>query len=259
MVGQTLEYVKVLGGRYQFLTDEINNTNKKLPGLLEIAHDLPVKILNINCKGKFIYWELENEWFLWNTLGMTGEWSKAQGKHCTALFDLGSQIIYFNDTRHFGTLKFVKSRELLNKKLNSIGPDMLSNPPGLENFKKIILNRGNKSLAESLMDQRIISGVGNYVKAESLYKAKLSPWRRSGSLLDAEIKNLYRSIIQTLEESYFHGGTTLRDYKDVNGKIGNYYSQLKVYGRDKTLEGLEIKKETTPDKRVTWWVPNIQV
>lgn len=273
LVGRTLYYTQVIGGRYQkpilsrTLLEGYEATKKTLPGWKDASLAFPIKILDIASKGKFIYWTLEKEWYLWNTLGMTGEWSLEQTKHSSVLMNirLKKEIgwtehfdIFFNDIRHFGTLKFVKGQKEMAAKLRSIGPDMLLNPPSVKDFSRIIKARGERTLAESLMDQRVISGVGNYVKAEALYRCKLSPWRQSNILSDKETSALHKAIVQVLKESYDHGGTTLRNYRDTEGKEGSFSDLLVVYGKEKDPAGRLVSKETTADKRTTWWVPEVQ-
>lgn len=194
---------------------------------------------------------------------MTGEWSLSTSKHAAIQFSLYSSdytkehTLFFSDQRRFGTLSFVKGTDKLQAKLASIGPDMLSNPPSLIEFQKKLAKK-TKTLAEFLMDQKNISGIGNYIKAEVLYRAKLSPWRLANSLSVTESTALYEAITFILQESYRNGGATLANYRDVLGQAGNYANLLKIYGKPTDPEGRIIMKEETPDKRSTWWVPEVQ-
>ena len=77
--------------------------------------------------GKFIYWMLKDEYSIWSTLGMTGQWSSESTKHTRVKFVLNNGSVYFNDQRNFGTLKFVRGKYQLLEKLKSLGPDMLAN------------------------------------------------------------------------------------------------------------------------------------
>jgi formamidopyrimidine-DNA glycosylase len=217
----------------------------------------------INCKGKFIYWKLSDSTNLISTLGMSGAWQfnpskhSGVGIHLSLPFEPGiniREIIYFNDTRHFGTIKRVTEKEL-QEKLNSIGPDMLNSPPSQEDFNKKI--KQDKTLPEILMNQKNISGVGNYVKAEALFRAKLSPHRTGLSLSDNELELLKESIENVLKESYNLQGASLMTYKDANGAEGGFENFLKVYGKNQ-IDNMKILKEETLDKRTTWWCPEIQ-
>ncbi|NDC39239.1 MAG: hypothetical protein EBZ48_14540 [Proteobacteria bacterium] len=100
---------------------------------------------------------------------MTGSWSTQETKHSRVVFQMSDGVkVYFNDQRNFGTLKMVPGRQELVKKLQSLGPDMLSEAVSDARFTECLMKRPDWTLAEAVMDQSLISGVGNYVKAESL-------------------------------------------------------------------------------------------
>lgn len=262
LAGKTLYKIEVLTGRYQ----------KKAPeGLLDFSTHMPVVITDIKCKGKFIYFLTDTDWTIWNTLGMSGSWLKTDstdydGDHLRArfYFDDGgfslddSEVVYFKDMRNFGTLKFVKGKEILQEKLNSLGPDVLEEDLSDQAFKSRLKKKGAKTLPEALMDQKVLSGVGNYIKAEALYLAKLSPHRIVNSLSDSDFSTLNKAIYHIIRESYRTGGSTFRTYTDFNGEVGNFSSRFMVYGQDKDPLGNEVKKEETKDGRTTHWVPKVQ-
>ncbi len=138
----------------------------------EISLVLPSVVSEVSCKGKFIYIQLANNWSIWNTLGMTGSWSSVQQKHSRAQFHLddGSSV-FFNDIRNFGTLKYVRGLTDLENKLASIGPDMLSEDVDCKTFIAKMRLKNHRFITENLMDQSLVSGVGNYLKSECLYFA----------------------------------------------------------------------------------------
>jgi formamidopyrimidine-DNA glycosylase len=209
-----------------------------------------------------MHWQFRNETasaWMHVTYGMTGQWSPKKSKHsagCLTFVD-GSSIFY-NDTRRFGTIKFVFSEEEHQRKLASLGPDMLSENVNDEKFIERMRKRPNKTIVEVLLDQSIISGVGNYVKAEALYAARLSPHRVVAKITDDELKTLRYNIVDIMTNSYRSGGATIRDYADPEGNEGLYGSLLKVYGRSLDPHGNEVIKEETLDGRTTWWCPEEQ-
>lgn len=254
--GFTLKEIKIISGRYA--------KHGKPEGLEDFEKLLPLKLNEISCKGKFIYWTFKDtEFNIWNTLGMSGSWSiNSPHKRVEFIFtnlDGIDQSIYFSDIRNFGTLKFSNSKKELLKKLNSIGPDMLSDPPSIAEFESIIYAQGSKNLCQALMDQSVISGVGNYVKAESLYLAKISPHKFCSLLSKLEIEKLYNSIRNILTESYASGGSTLKTYKDLYGNVGSYSGRFLIYGKKTDPLGNPVLTVETPDKRTTYWVPLVQV
>lgn len=247
--------------------------NLKFPeGYAELLKNIEkhkkVYVKSINVKGKFMWWELffsasKETWYCYVTYGMSGQWSKKQSKHSSfqisfESFNSNIEKLYFNDVRRFGTIKFVKKYDEFIKKINSLGPDMLNNPPDEKEFRKILRKKNNKTLPEVLMCQKIISGVGNYIKAESLYLSKLAPHRTISSLTDSQIDNLRNNIINVMKTSYANNGATIYTYKNVDDSLGNAKSRFLIYGNKTDPFGNNVIRETTKDNRTTHWVPEIQ-
>ena len=233
---------------------------------LETISKEEVRVEEVNVRGKFMYWKFSNGWCLMNSFGMSGQWSPKEGKHPSFGFYFSNNpptiesTIYFNDPRHFGTIKFTNSSKELNQKLEELGWDPLEMPLD-KNLKWITfqLAKSSKSIAEVLMDQGLFSGVGNYIRAEALYACKLSPWRKANQLSQDEIKALCQAIVDVMQESYQHQGATIHTYKTAYGEEGKYATLFKVYGQKKDPLGNKIIKQQTPDKRTIHWCPDIQV
>lgn len=223
---------------------------------------LPATFKEANCKGKFIYMTFSAEdkiFYLFSTLGMTGMWSNKRSKHSRfVMFFDDAPELYYNDVRNFGTLKFVNDKQALNKKLKSLGPDVLTTDIDWQGFKNRFTNKPNKTIAECLMDQSVISGVGNYLKAEILWGSKISPKRLVQDITNDEWHNLYYNSIVLSRKSYSLGGATIESYRQPNGKEGLYSRRFAVYNQKTDPDGNEIIKEITADKRTTHWVPSIQ-
>ena len=189
---------------------------------------------------------------------MTGKWSYDVNNHSRVKFSLNDGDVYFSDVRNFGTLKFEKSAEKLKKKLFALGPDMLSEKISDEEFIQRIRKRKNKLICQALMDQKVISGVGNYLKAECLYYAKISPYEKCNTLTDDQLIILHTTIRQIINLSYQSGGATIKNYANLDGKIGKYSRRFAVYNQKSDPEGRVVVKEKTPDGRTTHWVPEVQ-
>jgi DNA-formamidopyrimidine glycosylase len=244
--------INIIGGKFIRLPPDNINLFKNI---------LPNKIIDVKCKGKFIYFTFSNNWYIFNTLGMTGNWSEVKEKHSSIHFKLEDGDIYFNDARRFGTFKCIQGNDVLQQKLNSLGLDLLSAAINNDNikyrFRNLIKDRED-TLAEALMNQKIFSGVGNYIKSETLYRSRLSPWRICNSLSNEEYYSLAQNTIDILLESYKLGGATLATYKNFEGKTGWYADKLQVYKKLKDPLGNNVKSESTYDKRTSWWVPEVQ-
>lgn len=248
VVGKTTA-VYHMSGRYQTSNPE---------GLDEFRDKS--KVLNVQTKGKFMYWTFDHEWYMFCTFGMSGQWSPKKGKHPALGIEFidGSEV-YFNDPRHFGTIKFVHGKDKLDKKLETLGWDPLDNSR-LTNPEWIILKvqNSNKTIGEVLMDQSVFAGVGNYIRAEALYLSKMSPWRKAYSLIGDDILVLCENICAVMQDSYDHQGATILTYKDPYGAEGKYSSCFKVYRQKQDPLGNPIIKETTPEGRTIHWCPAIQ-
>lgn len=251
-LNREIELFEFSSGRY----------SKKDPvGYLDFCEELPKLTTGVGCKGKFIYLLFADGSSLWNTLGMSGYWSDQPGRHCrAALTTTDHWTMFYNDMRNFGTFKYVTSQEDLTKKLSSIGPDLLSEDVSLEQFKGALLKgkRANKSIAQLLMDQSVVSGVGNYLKAEILYSCRISPHRLCRDISDGEFETLLHASKSIMQLSYQTGGATIRNYRDTSGKNGMYNRRFAVYNQKLDPQGNEVVREATLDKRTTHWVPSLQ-
>ena len=231
----------------------------------------PPTVSSINVRGKFMYWTLqfandEDVWSLWITYGMSGQWTFVNSKHGAygIYFNESGdpagthKILYFSDPRHFGTLKFVRGRKALEKKLSTLGPDMLSDPPTAEIFAERILKKPSRTICEALMDQSTISGVGNYIKSEALYRAKILPTRQVTQMSPYEYVMLCKSVTDVCKEAYESRGSTISTYRNVDDAPGTGQFAFRVYGRDVDPLGNAVNHGQTPDGRTSWWVENVQ-
>lgn len=248
--GNSIYGMNIISGRY----------TKSLPDGL--THDLfPLHIKSVNAKGKFIYFELSDNSFIWNTLGLTGGWSLSSDKNTRIIFNTASTNLFYSDQRNFGTFKFKCSKAETLKKLAALGIDLLGADASstLAASLKIFSAKKNqnKTLAEIVMDQANYAGVGNYIKAEALYVAKLSPHRSGSSLTNSEIENLHLAIHSILNKSFQSKSSSLKNYDDLPDADPAIFEKV-IYRKLKDPFGNEVRAEDTKDKRTTYWVPSIQ-
>jgi len=248
--GRILNSVEILSGRYQ---------KKEPSGWGVFTTILPKKIIGVGSHGKFMYWLLDDEISIWSTLGMTGHWGSQPLEHPRVRFNLNEGPIYYNDQRNFGTLKFVRGKFALIEKLTSLGPDMLAQNVTDIEFIKQLRQKEGWEITKALMDQSLIAGVGNYIKADSLWLAKISPHRKVCDLSDVELITLNRSIKHVMQESYNSGGTTINSYQGFDGTAGEYSRRFLVYNQKVDPDGNNVVKEATGDNRTTHWCPAVQI
>jgi len=129
----------------------------------------------------------------------------------------------------------------------------------LKNFFKITSGR-TKNIKALLLDQSLISGLGNIYVDESLFAAGIRPSRRANGLTRGEIERLYSAIEALIRKAIKYRGTTFNNYRDAQGKKGNFVSKLQVYGRDKErcLKCGNIIKKIKIAGRGTHYCPHCQ-
>ena len=251
------------------LTDNGRYRKKGPDNCIPFGDSLPLKVMKVENKGKLIFFTFtdgKKEFYMLNTLGMSGVWHKQTGKHTCFVFEYSSskeavkkEKIYFIDQRHFGTIKFLTSKEDLDKKLKDIGPDMLNDSKmSLELFKERMMKYKHWNLVKALMCQKIISGIGNYLKSESLYHAKISPLLKVEDLSEDQFYQLYQSIRLKIVSSYTDGGVSVKNFSDIDDKKGQYHFSFEVYGKKEDKFGNKVERVVLADKRSTFYVPKIQ-
>lgn len=186
--------------------------------------------------------------------------------HTRAVFHLrtksGQQAqLYFNDQRLFAYFKRLSPPEL-QAVLSAYGAE-----PGTVDFTYDVfaaaLGKRQAPLKAVLLDQSVIAGLGNIYVDEACFRAKVRPTRRAGRLTPAERKVLWKACIQVIEEAVAVGGTTFRNYQDIDGRMGGFIDKLRVYSRA-NLPCLRCKRPHLITKvvcagRGTHYCPHCQV
>lgn len=226
-------------------------------------NDLSLTVTNIDVKGKFMWWELTSsfkKWYFWCTYGMSGQWSTQRSKHAAFVVEHDSGFLYFNDSRRFGTLKFVNDPEMHKKKLASLGPDLLGDERITpEIFANCLLKKPKLTISDALLEQSCVSGVGNYVRAEALLRAGINPHKLTSNLTPNEYLNLCTETIKVLKESYENHGATLYTYRTVGGELGGEQFEFRAYGKQQCPNGHTIIREPSAGGRTIHWCKICQV
>ncbi len=141
--------------------------------------------------------------------------------------------------------------------MKELGPDWINHEITLEMFTKMITNKRikNQQIAQFLMEQKRVSGIGNYLKAEILYDCKMYPGKLLNELTEQNISDLYNSIKKIVKLSLSTNGLTIKDYATLDGGVG--FFETSVYGKDKDPLGNNVIKEEFKDKRTTAWVREV--
>jgi formamidopyrimidine-DNA glycosylase len=194
-------------------------------------------IVSVQRKGKALALELsagnEPPRYLLVRLGMTGQFTVSERlapleSHTHVLLALGDrEELRFRDVRRFGRLRSC-TREELDATLARLGPD--AQQVTEEQFLSGM--RGRRGAIKSwLMNQQLLSGLGNIYADESLFVAGIHPLARPGRVSARKARCLFKAVRKVLAHAVKLQGTSFRDYVDIEGRPGNYEQRLRVYQR----------------------------
>lgn len=168
--------------------------------------------------------------------------------------------IYYHDQRNFGTVKFCLSAKELEAKLQSLGMDILDTErTTVDDFlERMSSTKQDVNICKFLMNQQKISGVGNYILSEALYRSKIDPFASIGELDELRRRQLFGELQAVATESYSSQGLTrprVGTYRSMNGSSGTYAFQLQCYGRQTCVNGNPVIRETNgPHGRAIWYI-----
>lgn len=144
--------------------------------------------------------------------------------------------LFFNDLRQFGYLKIVDQKEK-EKIVAQFGIEPLQANFTFANFLAIFKAKHPKGaylkvpVKALLLNQKLIAGLGNIYVDEVCHQAGVLPQRLVNTLQEEEIKKLFKASQKIIKLAIAKRGTTFSDYRDTDGKYGNFSDCLKVYGR----------------------------
>ncbi|WP_118135870.1 bifunctional DNA-formamidopyrimidine glycosylase/DNA-(apurinic or apyrimidinic site) lyase [Oceanicella sp. SM1341] len=157
----------------------------------------------------------------------------APEKHDHVVLDMeGGARITFNDARRFGAMDLAPTAEVeAHKLLAGLGPEPLGNTFDAPYLAARLAGR-RMPMKAALLDQRLVSGLGNIYVCESLWRAGIGPERLAGSVAPDRLERLVAAIRAVLLEAIDAGGSSLRDYRQADGDLGYFQHSFAVYGRE---------------------------
>ncbi len=205
-------------------------------------------------RAKYLLARLDDGEVLVMHLGMTGRFTidyansaaiKTQRripKHEHIVFHLADgTFIRYADVRRFGLMDLIRAEALEDHALfKGLGVEPLSDDFTPEWFGSRLAGKATPIKA-ALIDQRLIAGLGNIYACEALYAARVSPLRLAGTLATKTGKPtkktgaLVEAVRGVLARAIRAGGSSLRDYRHADGKLGRFQHRFKVYGREGKL------------------------
>ncbi len=253
-------------------------------------------------RAKHLVVQLDDGQVLLSHLGMSGRWtlhrasegetlgvyhrtvqaSEAEagvGKHdhLVLRFEDG-QVAVYTDPRRFGWIELHSGMESVLTGMAHLGPEPLALEGVMdgapvwspEAFARALAGR-RTPLKTALLDQRVVAGLGNIYVCEALHRAGLSPRRRSETLVRGadrpteRLEALWLACCEVLKEAIQAGGSTLSDFRGVEGELGYFPHSFRVYdregqpcqGRDGAFCGRPVQR-ITQSGRSTFFCPACQ-
>ena len=222
--------------------------DKSFIGPKELIEKQTIK--NIRRKGKALLLDLENGITMMIHLRMTGQlifrgdesfagghptdsfFTELPDKQTRVIFELENGTLFFNDQRKFGFVKVLETAEVENDKFIKA----LAKEPWditFDEFKKNLMHHKSAPIKAVILDQKVIAGLGNIYADEALYYAKIHPKRATGTLTDADIKNILEGAKTVMQASIDSGGSTMKTYVKADGTKGDYLRLFaKVFRRE---------------------------
>lgn len=217
------------------------------PRVLKAASFAPLstvvgaRIINVNRRGKFLWFELDRDFALVAHLGMSGQFLVSQKDrplpgHVRARFQLSrrfeKQEVEFNDRRTFGWLSVEQLIEGIPQSALHIAVDPFDTSfDRAAVIKRIKLRKAE--IKSVLLNQEIMSGVGNIYADESLWRAKIHPETPACDISVRKIGELVDAATNVMAQAIEAGGTSFDAlYINVNGESGYFKMSLAAYGQE---------------------------
>ena len=151
-------------------------------------------------------------------------------KHNHIEFFLEKYQLIYNDPRRFGFFKIFEKKSLSDF-FNNVGPEPLNNKFNINYISNYFINK-KKNIKSFLLDQKFVSGIGNIYASEILFCCKINPLKKAKSLTKLDIKKIRYFSKSILNQAIKKGGSSIRDFKNVEGRNGSYQNEFKVYQRE---------------------------
>jgi formamidopyrimidine-DNA glycosylase len=222
------------------------------------------RIVALGRRAKYLLMSLEHGSVIVH-LGMSGalcmvaaNTPAAKHDHVDVEVDDGN-VLRLTDPRRFGSLHFVADDPHTHLLLATLGPEPLG-----EEFSGAYLHtatRGRRaSIKETLMNARIVVGVGNIYASEALFRAGIDPRTRAGVVSLRRCTSLATAVKQTLADALQAGGSSLRDWHHADGSLGYFQQQYFVYGRagERCRRCAQAVRAIRQGQRATYFCPGCQ-
>ncbi len=214
---------------------EVSQPKLRWPVPDNVQHIKGSTIHTLERRAKYLLMGTDQGYLIWH-LGMSGSMrimpataAGARHEHIRILLDDGNSIRY-RDPRRFGALLFSESEPLKHPLLNDLGPEPLSTEFNVDYLQRQCQGR-SIAIKNLIMNSHVVVGVGNIYACESLFASGINPKTRASRISRQRLQRLVDAIKMVLQQAIDHGGTTLQDFTQADGKPGYFRHELNVYGR----------------------------
>lgn len=241
------EFIKgTLGEKFIAVDRRAKNLIFKLSnGKIILAH--------LKMTGQFVYKESNNKKVIGGHPIEISE-TELPNKHTHITFKFKNGALYYNDTRMFGYLLYYSSIEVFEERnhFKKLGKEPLEKDFTVKYFVESLKNKKSK-IKTVLMNQDVVTGVGNIYADESLFESKIDPRRIASDLKPKESEELHNTIVSVMKRAIKAGGSSVATYRLIDESRGNYAREHKVYGKGgkncidckKPLQKILINNRTT--------------
>jgi len=193
------------------------------------------------------YWVLDNGYWKPKEKGLLEE---KINTYIHLLFTLDNRkMLALSDLRKFAKVELWRTKDLKNsKELKSLGQEPLEKSFTFERFKEVLKNRKKNrkgKIKQVLMNQEVIAGIGNIYSDETLWAARVHPFKDVSELKEEELKGIYQALKKILKKAIKLRGESISDYRDPVGRKGKFDKIREVYRREGekcSRCGTEIKR-----------------
>ncbi len=201
------------------------------------------KVLNVWRRAKVLGIDLSGNLTLLFHLKMSGQliWvgdmqEEMPNKHTRVIINFSDESkLYFNDQRRFGWVKVIESLQIPNESFfKKLGPEPLEENFSWQILKTNLLKHPKTPIKVAILDQTVVSGVGNIYACEACFLAQIDPRKKVNSLEDKEFKALFKGIVNSLTSGIKYGGSSKTHFVEAEGKKGFFLRFAFVYGKEKS-------------------------
>ncbi len=214
------------------------------------------QILRVDRRAKYLLMPLSTGETWITHLGMTGRFTldgdptgsfedappvTGKHEHFVACADRGGVLtrVGYADARRFGFMGLMPTEQVEGHAwFAALGPEPLGNGFSGAHLAEAFAGKA-QNIKVSLLDQRIVSGLGNIYVCEALYRARISPTTPAGKVSRSRLERLAGEVRNVLNDAILAGGSTLKDFANVEGGQGYFQHRFDVYGR----EGADCRAE----------------